>query len=122
MDLMVNAWVSALMFNRVWEFERDVPRIRNAFKILATKCRAWPSPNEFLEVLPPPEQKALPQKPIPADPQLAEAVIANVREMLRVPPPVPRETERVKIDTAGVEESLQQHYADAKTRAAGGDA
>lgn len=118
----MKTWALGLMDGRVWEPDRDIPRIRKAFARMVTECNRWPSPHDFLRLMPAPEQKALSQKPIPADPEKAEAEIAKVREMLRVPPPGSMKTEREKINTACVEESLQAHYADAKMRAAGGDA
>ncbi len=117
--MVADTWALGLMQDRVWEPDSDIPRIRIAFAKLVTLARRFPSPRDFLDALPPREQKALPQKPIPADPEKAAAIIAQLNAELRIPPPVSRETEREKIDKACVEESLRAHFADAKTRAAG---
>lgn len=116
---MVNAWALGLMQDRVWDAERDIPRLRTAFARMLTACRAWPSPREFLDYLPPPEaQKQLTHKPVPANPAKVQAMIQELADALGVNNVVRYEPE--PIDTAEVEAELKQHYADRKTLAAGG--
>lgn len=147
MDLMVNAWYTALTFNRVWEYDRDIQRVHDAFLILTTTCRSWPSPREFLDVLPPvsANQKALTHSLEVKDRAAAEARMREIADELKRreltaedAAPVSRGTEREKIDTTAVEADLgayfaevvksgraatekllQTHYANLKTQAAG---
>lgn len=77
----VAAWVEALTHNRVWDERRDSPRIRHAFKELATHGTRWPAPVHMTENLPPVETLlALPANP--TDPAVAEANIERIRRML----------------------------------------
>lgn len=46
------AWHEVVSYGRRFERERDEPRIANAFRILAGRCRRWPVPAEFLDALP----------------------------------------------------------------------
>lgn len=116
-QLVVNAWAMGLMEDRVWDDFRDTPRIRKAFARMMTACRSWPSPREFLDYLPPVEQKQLAHKPVPANPAKVQAMIQELADALGVSSIARGEPE--PIDTAEVEAELKQHYADRKTLAAG---
>jgi hypothetical protein len=51
----VLAWLEAITAGRVFDQDRDAPRFRAAFLALATRCRRWPVPADFLEALPSPQ-------------------------------------------------------------------
>jgi hypothetical protein len=117
----VAAWIEALTFNRVWDQDRDRDRIRHAFRVLAASRTDWPMPMHLVEQLPPvPERLALPAKPV--SPEVAEANLARIRELLAqpvhdfTPAPDPPEDRR---PLAEVEAELSRHYSDRKTQAAG---
>lgn len=77
------AWIEAITHGRKFERERDEQRVREAFVILSSIIRRWPSPAEFLEAMPRPvAQLALTKQHIPADPERAAAAIAQVQELL----------------------------------------
>lgn len=77
----IAAWVEALTFRRVWDEHRDAPRIRHAFKALASTCREWPAPADLVQHLPPVEaQLALPERPV--DLEKAKATIAECMRLL----------------------------------------
>lgn len=59
---VAEVWYSAVTAHgRDWDSERDLPRIRRAFQLLTAECERWPSPKEFLTMIPPrPKPKALP--------------------------------------------------------------
>lgn len=46
------AWLEVLTNGRVYDEARDAPRIREAFVLLASRCRRWPVPADFLEAMP----------------------------------------------------------------------
>ncbi len=117
--LAVPPWATGPMADRVWDAERDIPRLRTAFARMLTACRAWPSPREFLDYLPPVEQKQLAHKPVPANPAKVQAMIQELADALCVNSATRSEPEQ--IDTAAAEAELKQHYADRKTLAAGGN-
>jgi hypothetical protein len=48
----VSTWFDALTHGRVFDEERDAPRFRAAFRTLASRCRNWPSPADFIEAMP----------------------------------------------------------------------
>lgn len=63
-------WVETLADRFTWDQQRDTPRIRRAFVILAGTRRNWPLPQDFMDALPPPaEQARIERKPdIPETP------------------------------------------------------
>ncbi|MFC3875348.1 hypothetical protein [Neisseria musculi] len=48
------AWSRVLAHGREWDEERDLKRFQTAFMVLAAETNRWPSPRDFLDVLPPP--------------------------------------------------------------------
>lgn len=56
------AWQEAITLGRDWQEERDVPRIRQAFSILARSRRQWPAVPDFLDALPRIEAIAIPRQ------------------------------------------------------------
>lgn len=77
----VGAWMEAITDNRVWDEERDIPRIRAAFRSLAKSRVDWPRPAEFLRELPPPPEVR--ELPPPRDPEVAKRNLARINDMLR---------------------------------------
>jgi hypothetical protein len=56
------AWHEALTFSRRFVETQDAPRFRAAFATLCARVRRWPSPAEFLDVLPRIDTVALKEK------------------------------------------------------------
>jgi hypothetical protein len=57
------AWLEGLEHGRLWNEERDTPRIREAFTKLMGTATQWPSPAKLIECLPTiTERPALPSK------------------------------------------------------------
>ena len=55
MDLIhgtVGAWMETITHGRIFDQERDTPRIRAAFRTIAGRSRTWPAPVDFLDALP----------------------------------------------------------------------
>jgi hypothetical protein len=76
------AWAEALGHNRVWSEELDRPRFAPAFRVIAANFSQWPTPQQFVECLPPrPVQQALPHRAY--DPVKAAENIARIQRMLR---------------------------------------
>lgn len=69
-------WFSAVAPHTTWERERDIPRIRAAFRRLIETRTTWPAPRDLLEALPErPQPKALPPPP----PVLTEQARLQIR-------------------------------------------
>ncbi|WP_311515314.1 hypothetical protein [Oligella urethralis] len=78
-------WIDALSNNRVWNEQRDTPRLQAAFRTLCQYSEAWPSIHEFLNALPAPEPlAALPEPKV--SPEVALENIAKIKEMLTKKP------------------------------------
>lgn len=74
------AWIDALTFGRQWDQERDTPRIRHAFRVLAANRTEWPTPKDLMDSLPASEQKQLPRSSgIPATKEEREAYLEKLR-------------------------------------------
>lgn len=127
------AWVESMTYNRDWDRLRDTARIREAFVIVGATRDYWPSPRAFMAAIPPIEQRALP-KPKPATPEVAEAALAEIGELLHVEhsEKPPEEVSLSAADVMGararrmstLEQELRDLYGkrDGKTMAAGPDA
>lgn len=76
------AWAEAITAGRLWDQDRDTPRIREAFVTLARTRRQWPAPADFLDAVPRihAELKALPR--VASDPARMAAAIAEARKVL----------------------------------------
>jgi len=82
------SWVDTLTQGRVFHEERDAPRFRKAFAILASTQRAWPAPRDFLDALPAfQEPRELPRLESEASKERAKAEISKLEAMLRTPTP-----------------------------------
>lgn len=85
-------WMEAIGHNRCLTDE-DAPRFREAFVLLAVRCKSWPSPVALLEVLP--ERPPLPALPEPeiSPEQRAEnlAFLDDLLAGIRMPGSKPRE-------------------------------
>lgn len=85
-------WMEAIGHNRCLTDE-DAPRFREAFVLLAARCKSWPSPVALLEVLPDrPPLPALPEPEISPE-QRAEnlAFLDDLLAGIRMPGSKPRE-------------------------------
>lgn len=49
-------WSRVLAHGREWDEARDLKRFQTAFMVLANEINRWPSPKDFLAVLPPPPE------------------------------------------------------------------
>lgn len=49
-------WSRVLAHGREWDEVRDAARFQKAFMALANEMNRWPSPKDFLDVLPPPPE------------------------------------------------------------------
>jgi hypothetical protein len=77
-----SAWVEALWPGKVWLEERDVPRIREAFRQLSLRSTRWPAPAQFMEALPRSGgEVALKLKKMETDAERAKAAV-HVSEIL----------------------------------------
>lgn len=47
-------WSRVLAHGREWDEVRDLKRFQTAFMVLANEINRWPSPKDFLDVMPPP--------------------------------------------------------------------
>ena len=85
-------WMEAIGHNRCLTDE-DAPRFREAFVLLAARCKSWPSPVALLEVLP--ERPPLPALPEPEiSPEQRAGNLAFLDDLLagiRMPGSKPRE-------------------------------
>lgn len=122
------AWLEVLTTGRVWEKERDTPRIRDAFVTLASTREQWPAPRHFIDALQPvrmPLSVGYEVKPL--SPEQAAQRMAEIKKMLDEPMPQ-HDASKVKPEREGpplaeVEAGLQAHYASTgKMAAAGPDA
>jgi hypothetical protein len=93
---VLDVWLVALRARQAWDEERDAPRIRQAFALLAGRVSRWPAPAALLESLPAlPPVVALP-KPGP-DKQRAAKEIERLRaaiasfQVRRMPRPEPQD-------------------------------
>lgn len=85
-----DTWVSVLWPGLRWDEARDLPRLTEAFRVLAGKVDRWPAPRELRDCLPPiPDVQALPPPKYRADPDRiakARAIIRKLTERLTLPP------------------------------------
>lgn len=51
-DVTAGTWLEAVCHGRDWHQSYDTPRVRYAFRVLAGTCTSWPTPRQFLDVLP----------------------------------------------------------------------
>lgn len=125
------AWLEVLTTGRVWERERDTPRIRQAFVTMATTRETWPAPRHFFDALPHivVNLAAIEKEFRPANPETVAKARAEMEAFLRevdareakaAAAPKP---EREGPPLSAIEADLQAHYASTgKMAAAGPDA
>lgn len=86
LDMMagtVLAWLTALTHNRVWDQDRDTPRIRESFRTMMATRETWPLPKDLVDQMPAPIQHvAIPAKP--SDPARAQACIDEIASLFRM--------------------------------------
>lgn len=122
LPMTLTVWVESLTHDRDWDRARDTQRIRDAFATLCRTVTQWPQPQHLLNVLPAAQRKGLTHMLPEVDPTHVPRAWGEIAEALRVP--AKREEQppaREKIDVEAIERGLREHYADAKTRAAGSD-
>lgn len=83
MDVLAEAtpkvWAAALWGGRAWEQERDVPRIRAAFRMIAASALRWPAPRQLAEALPTERPRAA--LPAPRSPEREAAALAALNAL-----------------------------------------
>lgn len=82
------AWADAMMVVGIaWDEAQDVPRLKMAFRLLASRLERWPAPKHLLEALPArPEPRKLPAPPATeADRERARVMLASITKKLRMP-------------------------------------
>ena len=89
-DGTIPTWLNTLMHGRRFDEARDIQRIRDAFVILAGRCRAWPAPIDFIEALPQIESAPMPQRiASDASREVGMRHIAELAAKLRIDPVKP---------------------------------
>ena len=89
-DGTVPTWLNTLTHGRKFDEARDIQRIRDAFVILAGRCRAWPAPIDFLEALPRIESDFVQQRiESDASREVGMRHIADLAARLRIEPAKP---------------------------------
>lgn len=84
--MTAKTWAVAFMAQpRLWDCQRDAPRVSQAFATLVGQVNRWPTPRQLLDVLPPPPPPLMlqrdPIKPTPVG--LAE--LEYMRQMIGAP-------------------------------------
>jgi hypothetical protein len=86
----VAAWMETITHGRLFEQERDTPRIRAAFRTIAGRCRTWPAPVDFLDALPRIESPPMARRiESGGSREVAMKHIAELTAKLRIPPATP---------------------------------
>lgn len=89
----IHTWGESLSEGRVWDEQRDAWRFRAAFRRLAREAVRWPTPSQFLTMLPAAKPLAALAKPKP-NPEVAKAAMAEALEVLNAVPPGEERTYR----------------------------
>lgn len=122
LPLTLTVWIEALNHERSWDRARDEQRVKDAFSTLCRTVTQWPQPQHLMTALPPVTQQALTHKLPEVDPTHRPKAWDEIAKALRMPSPQSKSEDKPKresIDVDAVERQLREHYADAKTRAAG---
>lgn len=81
MQAVAKVWMAALSSRPIeWSEEHDAERIRKAFMELAATSTHWPSPSEFMAVMPP--RKELPRLMAPVDREMSPKTREMVTNLL----------------------------------------
>lgn len=119
-----HAWLEAVTEGREFKPERDTPRIRAAFRSLATTRETWPAPKHLIDALPRIEQSAIGYEVKPVSREEADRRMAEIRRLLDEPvpdfKPAPKPAETPAADREAIERDLQAHYATTGKAAAAG--
>lgn len=86
----VHTWCESISEGRVWDEQRDAWRFQAAFRRLAREATRWPTPSQFLTMLPAARAQRALAKPKP-NPEVAKAAIDEALEILRT---VPKDEQR----------------------------
>lgn len=85
----VKAWSRSLAAGKQWDEAQDIPRIRQAFYLLAAQTTRWPAPRDLLDCLPPrPERLKLEHRHRPTEQEkaAAKAVVSEIQRRLAAAP------------------------------------
>jgi len=74
-------WAEAITRGREFVAERDAPRFRAAFCVLAERCRRWPAPADFLAALPAPRPDRAPLRLV--DDAARQRGMAHIRDIAK---------------------------------------
>lgn len=109
LPVTAQVWCEALTIGRAWDEHRDIPRIRQAFVVLAKTRRHWPTPPDFADLMPAIDQRTL-AAPRPS--------IEEIQRHYGVEPVIdkPKTT-----STTEVVEQMRQLYTPDRKSAAAGD-
>ncbi|MBF0803324.1 MULTISPECIES: hypothetical protein [unclassified Neisseria] len=83
------AWSVALAAGKAWDAEQDIPRINQAFAVLAAQADRWPAPRDLLGCLPPrPERLKLEHRHRPSEKEkaAAQAALGRINAILAKAP------------------------------------
>jgi hypothetical protein len=88
--MTAKTWAVAFMAQpRLWDCQRDAPRVRAAFATLAGQVTRWPTPRQLLDALPPvPPPLMIERDPITPTP-VGLAALEHMRSRLGPPPSPP---------------------------------
>jgi hypothetical protein len=115
-EITVGTWHEAITTGRVFDQQRDTPRVRAAFVTLAQTAERWPQPRHFLYALPRIEQAALRYEVKPVSREEADRRMAEIRAALDEKAPGFHVEPKAKPTREGpplaeVERELRQHYS-----------
>lgn len=79
------AWETAIWPTKEWIRERDIPRIREAFKTLLQRSQRWPVPGHFIEAIPRWIAPTLPRLANPASDETRREHMAKIDSILDGP-------------------------------------
>ncbi|HMW69484.1 MAG TPA: hypothetical protein PKD44_08645 [Nitrosomonas sp.] len=83
-ELTTVTWIDALWPGRAWDARLDETRIAEAFRLLTIQSERWPTPAQFLRVLPARHVplKLTAPKPTEAERKKAHAVLERIKKEL----------------------------------------
>jgi len=76
------AWQEALWDWRLWDRDRDTPRIQTAFKTIRKHFRSWPVPADFFANFPRQEERIL-KLPKPQNDEVRKREMQKISEIFK---------------------------------------